>query len=63
MSVALDRPIDRIVQNDRAASATHAVLARETGGAGDRLSATRVVVWQFATPELAFGDWVVLPLP
>ncbi len=62
LSVALDRPIDRIVQNDRAASATRAMLARETGGAGGRLSATRVVVWQFATRELAFGDWVVLPL-
>ncbi len=62
LGVALDRPIDRIVENDRGASATRALLERETGVASGRLSATRVVVWQFATRELAFGDWVVRPL-
>lgn len=63
LSVALDRPIDRIVQNDQGAGATRAMLARELRGASDRLSTTRVVIWQFATRELALGDWVVVPLP
>jgi alginate O-acetyltransferase complex protein AlgJ len=59
LSLALGRPVDRIVQNDNGAKATRLTLARE---AGDRLAATRVVVWQFAARELAFGDWVVAPL-
>jgi alginate O-acetyltransferase complex protein AlgJ len=56
LSLALGRPVDRIVQNDRGASATRLALARE---AADRLVSTRVVVWQFAARELALGDWVV----
>ena len=62
LSVALGRPLDRIVQNDQGASATRAMLAREVGGADDRLSRKRVVVWQFATRELSMGDWRVIPL-
>jgi alginate O-acetyltransferase complex protein AlgJ len=57
LSLALDRPVDRLVQNDNGASATRLMLARE---AGERLAATRVVVWQFAARELAFGDWLMI---
>ena len=58
LSYALRRPIDRIVQNDDGAFATRGMLARDAG----RLKNTRVVVYQFAERELAFGDWRVLPL-
>ena len=69
LSLALQRPVDRIVQNDAGARATRDLLgrdlaaARAAGQAGDRLTGKRVVVWQFATRELASGDWAVLPLP
>ena len=57
LSYALQRPVDRIVQNDQGAAATRRLLAREISGPGDRLAGKRVVVWQFAARELAFGDW------
>jgi len=59
LSRALARPIDRLVQNDEGAFATRAMLARDPG----RLAGKRVVVYQFAARELAFGDWKVIPLP
>jgi alginate O-acetyltransferase complex protein AlgJ len=58
LSYALRRPLDRIVQNDDAAFATREMLARDAG----RLKNTRVVVYQFAERELAFGDWKILPV-
>ena len=57
LSYALRRPIDRILQNDDGAFATRAILAADTG----RLKNTRVVVYQFAERELAFGDWKIVP--
>jgi hypothetical protein len=62
LSVALDRPVDRIVQNDQGASATRLMLQRQLAAGDDRLAATRVVVWQFSARELAVGDWAVLPM-
>ena len=55
VSYALQRPIDRIAQNDAGAHATRAILQQSP----ERLAATRVVIWQFAARELAFGDWRV----
>jgi hypothetical protein len=60
LSFALSRPIDRIIQNDDAAHATRSLLA-QAGAA--RLTGKRVVLWQFATRELAFGDWKLIALP
>jgi hypothetical protein len=57
LSYALRRPVDRIVQNDEGAFATREMLARDAS----RLQNTRVVVYQFAERELAFGDWKLLP--
>jgi hypothetical protein len=57
LSFALGRPVDRIVQNDEGAHATRALLA-EAGAT--RLAGKRVVIWQFATRELAFGDWKMI---
>jgi hypothetical protein len=56
LSFALQRPVDRIVQNDNGAHATREALHRE-GSA--RLAGKRVVIYQFATRELAFGDWKI----
>lgn len=55
----LQRPVDRIAQNDNGAFATREALLRETTTGGDRLKGKRLVVWQFAARELAFGDWKV----
>lgn len=59
LSFLLRRPVDRLVQNDAGAYATREMLARE---GPSRLAGKKVVVWQFAARELAFGDWKVLPL-
>jgi len=59
LSYTLRRPVDRLVQNDEGAFATRVMLQRDSG----RLDGKRVVVYQFAARELAFGDWKVIPLP
>ena len=53
LSYTLRRPVDRIVQNDEGAFATRAILDRDP----ERLAGKRVVIYQFATRELVFGDW------
>jgi hypothetical protein len=58
LSFVLRRPIDRIVQNDEGAFAARAILARDPR----RLDGKRVVVYQFAERELAFGDWKIIGL-
>ena len=59
LSFTLQRPVDRIIQNDQGAHATRALLAAEPA----RLAGTRVVIWQFAARELAFGDWRIIEMP
>jgi hypothetical protein len=58
LSYALRRPVDRIVRNDEGAFATREMLASDPS----RLKNTRVVIYQFAERELAFGDWKIVPL-
>ena len=58
LAYAMRRPVDRLVQNDEGAFTTRAMLQRDP----QRLSGKRVVVYQFAARELAFGDWKVIPL-
>jgi alginate O-acetyltransferase complex protein AlgJ len=62
LSFTLQRPLDRIVQNDQGAHATRGILQRELESGADRLAGKRVVIWQFAARELAFGDWRVITL-
>ncbi len=57
LSLALRRDVDVIAQNDSGAFATRQALARELGGGEDRLAGKRVVIWEFASRELAVGDW------
>jgi hypothetical protein len=63
LSEALQRPLDRIVQNDQGAVATRAMLQRELQSGTDRLAGKRVVIWQFAAREFSSGDWRPTPLP
>jgi alginate O-acetyltransferase complex protein AlgJ len=58
LSYTLRRPVDRIVQNDDGAFATRALLLQNPR----RLDGKKVVVYQFAERELAFGDWKLLDL-
>lgn len=53
LSFVLQRPIDRLVQNDQGAFATREMLQGDPA----RLDGKRVVVYQFAARELMFGDW------
>lgn len=57
LSLALQRPVDRIARNDQAAFATREALARELARGRDRLDGKRIVIYQFASRELAVGDW------
>ena len=62
LSLALGRDVDVIAQNDSGAFATRLELARELASSGgvastDRLAGKIVVIWEFASRELAVGDW------
>ena len=57
LSLELDRPVDRISQNDAGAHASRELLATAIRRDPSRLDGTRVVVYQFANRELALGDW------
>ena len=59
----LERPIDRIVENDNGAYATRARLRQDIASGSDRLRGKRVVVLQFAARELVVGDWRLIELP
>ena len=59
LSYELERPVDRITQNDEGAHATRVALRR---AGADRLAGKRVVIYQFAARELGLGDWRVLPV-
>lgn len=62
VSAALGRPVDVLARNSDGAYATRAMLQRELTAGRDRLRGKRVVVWEFASRELSFGDWRLIPL-
>jgi hypothetical protein len=62
LSAALHRPIDCILRNSDGAFVTREILAHELARGRDRLAGKKLVVWQFATRELAVGDWKFLPM-
>lgn len=57
LSVALSRPVDTLAINDNGSFATRAALAAGIRRGRDRLSGKKVVIYAFASRELAFGDW------
>jgi hypothetical protein len=60
LSFHLQQPVDCILRNDAAAYATRQILSRELAKGKDRLAGKKLVLWQFAMRELAFGDWKLL---
>jgi hypothetical protein len=62
LSYFLNRPVDRIVQNDNGAFATRQALQEELARGRDRLKNKKVVVWEFAVRELVTGDWKMLDM-
>ncbi len=57
-----DRPLDCILRNSDAAFATREMLSRELARGRDRLAGKKLVVWEFAARELAFGDWKMIEM-
>jgi alginate O-acetyltransferase complex protein AlgJ len=57
LAAALGRHVDVIAQNDSGAFATRQALSRALAAGEDRLAGKRVVIWEFASRELAVGDW------
>jgi alginate O-acetyltransferase complex protein AlgJ len=56
------RPLDCILRNSDGAFATREILARELARGRDRLATKKLVIWQFATRELAFGNWKLIDM-
>jgi alginate O-acetyltransferase complex protein AlgJ len=57
LSFFLQRPLDRIAFNDNGAYATRRELARRQAAGENPLAGKKVVIWEFASRELAQGDW------
>lgn len=57
-----DRPLDCILRNSDAAFATREILSRDLARGRDRLAGKKLVIWEFAARELAFGDWKLLEM-
>jgi hypothetical protein len=57
LSHDLGVPFDSIRVNDKGAYATRQALSREALFEAGRLEHVKLVVWQFSTRELSFGDW------
>ena len=62
LSRALGRPLDCILRNSDGAFATREILSRELARGRDRLAGKKLVIWEFAERELAFGDWKMLEM-
>lgn len=62
LSRALGRPLDCILRNSDAAFATREILSKELALGRDRLAGKKQVVWEFASRELAFGNWKPLAM-
>jgi hypothetical protein len=57
LSRFLQTPLDLLARNDGGAYVTREMLAGELARGRDRLAGKKLVIWQFAERELAFGDW------
>jgi alginate O-acetyltransferase complex protein AlgJ len=63
LSYYLQKPVDKLALDAGGAHASRQALARELASGKDRLAGKKVVIYQFAMRELAFGDWKLIPLP
>ncbi|HET9933185.1 MAG TPA: hypothetical protein VFQ35_20920, partial [Polyangiaceae bacterium] len=57
LATELRRPLDVIAQNDSGAFATRVALQLELERGNARLAGKKVVIWEFASRELAVGNW------
>lgn len=57
LSYNLGVAMDGIRINDQGAYATRETLSRDIQAGDDRLRGKKLVIWEFATRELSFGDW------
>ncbi|MFN2475356.1 MAG: hypothetical protein ABR526_03325 [Chthoniobacterales bacterium] len=63
LSAALGgRPLDCILRNSDGAFATREMLANELARGRDRLAGKKLVIWEFAAREVAFGNWKLLEM-
>ena len=62
LSLALGLPVDAITRNDAGSFATREMLAKELQRGNDRLVGKKLVIWEFASRELASGDWKLIPM-
>ncbi len=62
LSYESQRPLDSILRNSDGAFATREMLANELARGRDRLAGKKLVIWEFAARELAFGNWKLLDL-
>ncbi len=62
LSHFLQTPLDLLARNDSGAYVTREMLAGELARGRDRLAGKKIVIWQFAERELAFGDWRLIAL-
>ncbi len=62
LSLALGLPVDAILRNDAGSHATREMLAADLARGRNRLAGKKIVIWEFASRELAFGDWKMTSL-
>lgn len=62
LSHLLQQPVDLLARNDSGAYVTREMLAGELARGRNRLAGKRLVIWQFAERELAFGNWKEIDL-
>ena len=62
LSLALGLPVDAITRNDSGSFATREMLAKELQRGNDRLAGKKLVIWEFASRELASGDWKLIQM-
>lgn len=62
LSYRLQVPVDLLAKNDNGAFVTRQMLAAELARGRDRLAGKKIVIWEFAERELAFGDWKLIPM-
>jgi alginate O-acetyltransferase complex protein AlgJ len=63
LSFHIQQPVDKIALDAGGSHASRQALARELASGKDRLAGKKIVVYQFAMRELAFGDWKMIALP
>jgi alginate O-acetyltransferase complex protein AlgJ len=62
LSFHLQHPVDLISRNDDGAYSTRLQLSEEIGQGSDRLTRTRLLIWEFTARELSVGDWRFIPM-